>query len=52
MKIKDFLEVLISSIGIFSIRALFISDSHQIISREGIEYINKLQDEKDDNFRK
>lgn len=31
------------SFGLFSIRALFTSDSHRVISREGIEEINKVK---------
>ena len=37
------LEMFIAAIGIFSIRALFTSDSHRIISREAEEQIYKNQ---------
>lgn len=37
------LEMLIAATGIFSIRALFTSDSHRIISREAEEEIYKNQ---------
>lgn len=37
------LEIFIAAIGIFSIRALFTSDSHRIISREAEEQIYKNQ---------
>lgn len=43
---KKFLQTLWDAFALSSLRALFDSDAHRIISREGEEYLNELDNNK------